>query len=181
MPSTQRTLSTSTSLMVLLHLSSSVSSSSALTEHLNQLRRIMSTTKPSKGPNIRSALAALLHHDPCPKILALSPPAPAYPNRSPVQVKHKETPISLQTLRQSQSLRRVKKESRSPSLQFSVRLHRQLHSPPHQQSLTYVTLHLVLCNESLVDKLRGGSAVHHSDYVFLPSFSLESNWNVKVL
>ncbi|OSX55996.1 hypothetical protein POSPLADRAFT_1063125 [Postia placenta MAD-698-R-SB12] len=80
----------------------------------------MSTTKPSEGPNIHSALAALLHCDLRPDIPSLSLPAPAYPNWLLVQVKHKEPPISLQTLLQSQSLRRVKKESWSLSLQFSV-------------------------------------------------------------
>ncbi|EED83497.1 predicted protein [Postia placenta Mad-698-R] len=85
-------------------------------------------------PNIRSALVALSRHDPHPNIPALSPPTPAYPDRLPVQVKHEETLISLQTLRQSQSLRRVK-ESQSPSPLFSVGPHHQLCSPPRQQSL----------------------------------------------
>ncbi|KAF9799369.1 hypothetical protein IEO21_10578 [Rhodonia placenta] len=123
MPSTHRFLLTSTLLMVPLLSSLPVSSSLAPTKHLDQSRRIMSTTKPSKGPNTHSALAALLHCDLHPDIPVLSLPAPAYPNRLPVQVKHKETPISLQTLLKSQSLRRVKKESWSLSLQFSVRLH----------------------------------------------------------
>ncbi|KAF9800394.1 hypothetical protein IEO21_10371 [Rhodonia placenta] len=46
-----------------------------------------------------------------------------------------------QALRQSQSLKRVrvKKESRSPSLHFTVGPHRRTHSPPCLQSLLYVT------------------------------------------
>ncbi|KAF9804466.1 hypothetical protein IEO21_09383 [Rhodonia placenta] len=66
----------------------------------------------------------------------LSPPALASLKLSPVQVKQ-EIPISLQTLRQSQSLKRVrvKKESRSPSLHFTVGPHHQTRSPPRLQSL----------------------------------------------
>ncbi|EED82966.1 predicted protein [Postia placenta Mad-698-R] len=136
---TQRTSSTSTSPTVPLLLLLPASSSCVPTEHLDRSNRITSVTRPSEGLNICSVLIALSCHDPHLDIPALSPPAPAYPNRSPVQVKHEETPISLQTLHQSQSLLRVKKGSQSLSLQFSVRPHCRLHSPSRQQSLTYVT------------------------------------------
>ncbi|OSX56584.1 hypothetical protein POSPLADRAFT_1100816, partial [Postia placenta MAD-698-R-SB12] len=56
---------------------------------------------------------------------------------SPIQIKREE--ICLQTLRQSQSLRRVrvKKESRSPSPRILLGPPRRQRSPPRQQSLTY--------------------------------------------
>ncbi|KAF9803695.1 hypothetical protein IEO21_09581 [Rhodonia placenta] len=58
-----------------------------------------------------------------------------------LKVKQEEIPIFLQTLRQSQSLKRVrvKKESRSPSLHFTVGPHRRTRSPLRLQSLSYVT------------------------------------------
>ncbi|EED80270.1 predicted protein [Postia placenta Mad-698-R] len=101
---------------------------------------LLSLLPQSEGPNICSVLIATLHHGPHLGIPTLSPLAPAYPSLLPVQVKHEETPISLQTLCQSQSLWRVKKESWSPSLLFLVGPHHQLHSPPCLQSLTYVAL-----------------------------------------
>ncbi|OSX59727.1 hypothetical protein POSPLADRAFT_1059030 [Postia placenta MAD-698-R-SB12] len=99
-----------------LRLSSTVANSSrAPTGHLDRSQKITLTTKRSDERNTRSGLEAPslpdLPHD----ILALSPPAPAFLKlSSPVQVKREE--ISLQTLHQSLSLRRVrvKKESRSP-------------------------------------------------------------------
>ncbi|EED82454.1 predicted protein [Postia placenta Mad-698-R] len=139
MPLTQRTSLTSTSPMVPLLSLLPASSSHAPTEHLDRSSRITNITRPSEGPNICSVLEALSHHNPCLNIPALSPPAPTYPDQLPVQVKHEETPISLQTLRQSQSLLRVKKELRSLSLQFSVGPCHRLCSPPCQQSLMYVT------------------------------------------
>ncbi|OSX58089.1 hypothetical protein POSPLADRAFT_1107943, partial [Postia placenta MAD-698-R-SB12] len=72
----------------------------------------------------------------------LSLPALAFPKLSPVQVKQEEILISLQTLHQSQSLKRgvrVKKESRSPSIHFMVGPHHRTRSPPRLQSLSYVT------------------------------------------
>ncbi|OSX62344.1 hypothetical protein POSPLADRAFT_1143815, partial [Postia placenta MAD-698-R-SB12] len=93
----------------------------------------------SEGPNIHSAPIVTSHHDPHPDTPALSLPALASLKLSPIQVKQEEIPISLQTLHQSQSLKRVrvKKESRSPS--FMVGLHRWTCSPPCQQSLTAST------------------------------------------
>ncbi|OSX55831.1 hypothetical protein POSPLADRAFT_1101429, partial [Postia placenta MAD-698-R-SB12] len=114
-PSILRTSLTSTSQTVLTPLSSPASSSRAQIGHLDQSTRTIRATKRSKGHNIRSVLEAPLHLDLPRGTLALSPPAPAFPKLSPVPVKYEE--ISLQTLRQSLSLRRVrvKKESQSPS------------------------------------------------------------------
>ncbi|EED84325.1 predicted protein [Postia placenta Mad-698-R] len=80
--------------------------------------------------NIRSVLEAPLHLDPPRGTLALSPPAPASLKLSSIQVKREE--ISLQTLRQSLSLRRVtvKKESRSPSPRILLGPPRRQRSPP---------------------------------------------------
>ncbi|EED79748.1 predicted protein [Postia placenta Mad-698-R] len=63
--------------------------------------------------------------------------SPVFLNQSLVQVKREE--ISLQTLHQSLSLKRVrvKKESRSPSLRILLGPPCQQRLPPHQQSLTY--------------------------------------------
>ncbi|EED83214.1 predicted protein [Postia placenta Mad-698-R] len=137
MHSTLRTSSTSTSQMA-LRLSSTVANSSrAPTGHLDRSQKITLTTKRSDERNTRSGLEAPslpdLPHD----ILALSPPAPAFLKlSSPVQVKREE--ISLQTLHQSLSLRRVrvKKESRSPSPRILLGPPRRQRSPPRQQSLT---------------------------------------------
>ena len=108
---------------------------------LDQSSKITSDTKPSEGPNIPLAPAAPTPLDPRLGTPALSPPALASLKLSPVLVKQEEIPISLQTLRQSQSLKRVrvKKESRSPSLHFTVGPHRRTRSPPRLQSLSYVT------------------------------------------
>ncbi|EED83980.1 predicted protein [Postia placenta Mad-698-R] len=112
--STLRTSSTSTSQTVLRLSSSPASSSRAPTEHPDRLSKITHATKRSNERNICSAPAAPsppnLPHD----ILALSPPAPAFPKLLPVQVKHEE--IFLQTLRQSLSLKRVRVKKESQSL-----------------------------------------------------------------
>ncbi|KAF9805200.1 hypothetical protein IEO21_09151 [Rhodonia placenta] len=137
-PSTPRTSSTSTSLTVLPLSSLPANNNRALIARLDQSSRITSVTRPSEGPNIRSVPAAPTHPALCPGTPALSLPALASLKLSPVQVKQEEIPISLQTLRQSQSLKkvRVKKESRSPSPLFTVGLHHRTWSPPHLQSLT---------------------------------------------
>ncbi|EED81425.1 predicted protein [Postia placenta Mad-698-R] len=136
MPSTLRTSSTSTSQTALRLSSSPASSSRAPIGHLGRSSKITRTTKRSEGPNIRSVPAAPSHLDPPRGTLALSPPVPAFPKLSPVQVKREE--ISLQTLRQSLSLRRVrvKKESRSPSPRILLGPPRRQRLPPRQQSLT---------------------------------------------
>ncbi|EED80709.1 predicted protein [Postia placenta Mad-698-R] len=89
--------------------------------------------------NTRSDPEAPSHLDLPRGTLALSPLPPASLKLSPSPVKLEE--ISLQTLRQSQSLRRVqvKKESRSPSPRILLGPPRRQRSPPRQQSLTYVT------------------------------------------
>ncbi|KAF9804382.1 hypothetical protein IEO21_09419 [Rhodonia placenta] len=138
MPSTPRTSSTSTSLMVLPPSFSPANSSYAPTRHLDRSRRITNVTKRSEGPNIHSDLVVPSHHDPRPNTPALSLPVLASLKLSPVQVKQEEIPISLQTLHQSQSLKRVrvKKESRSLSLHFTVGLHCRTRPLLRQQSLT---------------------------------------------
>ncbi|OSX61624.1 hypothetical protein POSPLADRAFT_1108555, partial [Postia placenta MAD-698-R-SB12] len=109
--STLRTSSTSTSQTALRPSSSPASSSRAPIGHSGRSNKITHTTKRSEGPNICSVPAAPMHLNLHPDTPALSPPAPAFPKLSLVQVKRKE--ISLQTLRQSLSLKRVrvKKES----------------------------------------------------------------------
>ncbi|KAF9801508.1 hypothetical protein IEO21_10098 [Rhodonia placenta] len=141
MPLTRRTSSMSTLQTAPLLFSSPASSSHAPTILPDPLRRITNVTRQSEGPNTRLALATPSHPDQPLIIPALSPPASVYPSLSPVQVKREETPISLQTLRQSQSLRRVNKELRtpSPSLLYSaapVGPYHQLRSPPCLQSLS---------------------------------------------
>lgn len=138
-PSTLRTSSTSTSQMALRLSSLPARSSRAQIGHPDRSSRISHVTKQSEERNIRSVLEAPSHLDLPRGTLALSPPAPAFPDRSPVQVKREE--ISLQTLRQSLSLRkvRVKKESRSPSPRILLGPPRRQRSLPRQQSLTYVT------------------------------------------
>ncbi|OSX64595.1 hypothetical protein POSPLADRAFT_1114390, partial [Postia placenta MAD-698-R-SB12] len=122
--STLRTSSTPTSQTALRLSSTPASSSRAPTEHPDRSSKITHTTKRSDERNIRSVLEAPLHLDLPHGTLALSPLAPAFPKLSPVQVKREE--ISLQTLRQSLSLRkvRVKKESRSLSPQILLGLPR---------------------------------------------------------
>ncbi|EED78663.1 predicted protein [Postia placenta Mad-698-R] len=71
----------------------------------------MNDTRPSEGPNIPLVPAAPTHLNPCLGTPALSPPALASLKLSLVQVKQKEIPISLQTLCQSQSLKRVAAEA----------------------------------------------------------------------
>ncbi|OSX57323.1 hypothetical protein POSPLADRAFT_1098256, partial [Postia placenta MAD-698-R-SB12] len=117
-PSILRTSSTSTSQTALRPSSSPASSSRAQIGHPGRSSKISHVTKRSEERNIRSVLEVPSHLDLPRGTLALSPPAPAFPKLSLVQVKREE--ISLQTLRQSKSLRRVrvKKESRSPSLQI---------------------------------------------------------------
>ncbi|EED82192.1 predicted protein [Postia placenta Mad-698-R] len=124
--------------MVLLLSSSPANNNRALIARLDRSRRITSATRPSEGPNIRSAPAVPTHLDLRPDTPALSLPALAFPKLLPAQVKQEEIPISLQTLHQSQSLKRVrvKKESRSPSLHFTVGPHRRTRSPPRLQSLS---------------------------------------------
>ncbi|OSX59880.1 hypothetical protein POSPLADRAFT_1108689, partial [Postia placenta MAD-698-R-SB12] len=114
-PSTLRTSSTPTSQTALRLSSTPASSSRALIGHPDQSSRITHATKRSDEHNIRSVLEAPSRLDLPHGTLALSPPAPTSLKLSPVPVKREE--ISLQTLRQSLSLRRVqvKKESRSPS------------------------------------------------------------------
>ncbi|KAF9801196.1 hypothetical protein IEO21_10185 [Rhodonia placenta] len=121
-----------TSLTVLPLSSSPARHNRALIACLDRSSRIMSAIRPSEGPNIRSVPAVPTHLDLHPGTPARSLPALAFPKLSPVQVKPKEIPISLQTLRQSQSLKRVrvKKESRSPSLHFTVGPHHRTCSPP---------------------------------------------------
>ncbi|KAF9797105.1 hypothetical protein IEO21_10909 [Rhodonia placenta] len=139
-PSTPRTSSMSTLLKVPLPSSSPVNNSHVQIARRDQLNRTTSVTRPSEGPNIRSVPAAPTHPAPRPGTPALSLLALASPKLSPVQVK-KEIPISLQTLQQNQSLKRVrvKKESRSPSIHFTVGPHHRTRSPLHLQSLSYVT------------------------------------------
>ncbi|OSX56915.1 hypothetical protein POSPLADRAFT_1062072 [Postia placenta MAD-698-R-SB12] len=137
MHSTLRTSSTSTSRTALRLLSTVVSSSRAPTGRPDRSRKITRATRRSDGHNTHSALEAPLHLDLPRGTLALSPLAPASLKlSSPAQVKYEE--ISLQTLRQSLSLRRVqvKKESRSPSPRILLGPPRQQRSPPRQQSLT---------------------------------------------
>ncbi|EED83614.1 predicted protein [Postia placenta Mad-698-R] len=120
-----------------LRLSSTVASSShAQIGHPDQSRRITLVTRQSDGLNTPLAPAAPSHLNPPRGIVALSPPAPDFLKlSSPIQVKREE--ISLQTLRQSLSLRRVrvKKEFRSPSLRILLGPPRRQRSPPRQQSL----------------------------------------------
>ncbi|EED84073.1 predicted protein [Postia placenta Mad-698-R] len=134
--STLRTLSTSTSQTALSLPSTIANSSRALTGHPNRSRKITRATRRSDEHNIRSALEAPLHLDLPRGTLALSPLPPTFPKLLPSPVEYKE--ISLQTLHQSLSLRRVrvKKESRSPSPRILLGPPRQQRSPPRQQSLT---------------------------------------------
>ncbi|EED84978.1 predicted protein [Postia placenta Mad-698-R] len=97
----------STSLTILLLSSSPANSNRALIARPDRLSKIMSDTRPSEGPNTRLAPAVPTHPDPRLNTHVLSLPAPASLKLSPVQVKQEEIPISLQTLRQSQSLKRV--------------------------------------------------------------------------
>ncbi|EED84806.1 predicted protein [Postia placenta Mad-698-R] len=149
-PSTLRTLLTSTFQMDLRLSSSLASSSCALIGHLNRSTRTIRATRRSKGHNTRLVLKATSHPNPPCGILALSPPAPASLDQSLVQVKREK--ISLQTLCQSQSLRkvRVKKESWSLSLRILLGPPRRQHSPPCQQSLTFLSQ---LCIYWLVNTL----------------------------
>ncbi|EED84379.1 predicted protein [Postia placenta Mad-698-R] len=129
----------STSQMALRLSSTVVSSSCAQIGHPDQSRRITLATRQSDGLNTHSVPAAPSHLALPHGILALSPPVLVFLKLSlPVQVKHEK--ISLQTLHQSLSLRRVrvKKESRSPSPRILLGPPRRQRSPPHQQSLTYV-------------------------------------------
>ncbi|KAF9795035.1 hypothetical protein IEO21_11133 [Rhodonia placenta] len=121
-PLTLKTLSMSTSLRAHPLSSSAVNNNPVLTARHDQLIRTTSVTRPSEGLNTPLAPAAPTHLDPHPDTPALSPPALASLKLSPVQVKQEEIPISLQTLRQSQSLKRVrvKEESQSLSLHFTV-------------------------------------------------------------
>ncbi|KAF9801534.1 hypothetical protein IEO21_10090 [Rhodonia placenta] len=137
-PSTQRTSLTSTSLTVLPLSSSPANNNRALIACLNRLSRITSDTRPSEGLNIHSAPAVPMPPDPHFDTPVLSLPAPASLKLLPVQVKQEEIPISLQTLRQSQSLKKVqvKKKSRSPSLHSLTGPHHQTRSPPRLQSLS---------------------------------------------
>ncbi|EED84749.1 predicted protein [Postia placenta Mad-698-R] len=135
--STPRISSTSTSQTALRPSSTVASSSRAQIGHPDQLRRTTLVTRRSDERNIRSVLEAPLHLDPPRDTLALSPLPPAFLKlSSPAQVKRKE--ISLQTLCQSLSLRRmtVKKESWSPSPWILLGPPRRQRSPPRQQSLT---------------------------------------------
>ncbi|EED86058.1 predicted protein [Postia placenta Mad-698-R] len=113
--STLRTSSMSTSQTALSLPSTVASSSRAQIGHPNRSQKITLATRRSDEHNIRSVPEAPLHLNLPRGTLALSPPAPAFPKLSPDPVKYEE--ISLQTLRQSLSLRRVqvKKESRSLS------------------------------------------------------------------
>ncbi|EED80181.1 predicted protein [Postia placenta Mad-698-R] len=120
-----------------LRLSSTVvSNSRAQIGHPDRSRKITLVTKQSDERNTCSDPEAPSHPDLPRGTLALSPLPPAFPKLSPSPVKLEE--ISLQTLRQSLSLRRVqvKKESRSPSLRILLGPPRQQRSPPRQQSLT---------------------------------------------
>ncbi|EED85781.1 predicted protein [Postia placenta Mad-698-R] len=121
-----------------LRLSSIVASSSrAQTGHPDRSRKITLATRPSDGLNTHLDPEAPLHLDLPHGTPALSPPAPDFLKlSSPIQVKREE--ISLQTLCQSLSLRRVrvKKESRSPSPRILLGPPRRQRSPPRQQSLT---------------------------------------------
>ncbi|EED83243.1 predicted protein [Postia placenta Mad-698-R] len=144
MHSTLRISSTST-FQTALRLSSTVASSSrAQIGHPDRSRKITLVTRRSDERNICSVLKAPLHLDPPCSTLALSPPAPASLKLSSIQVKREE--ISLQTLRQSLSLRRVtvKKESRSPSPRILLGPPRRQRSPPRQQSLTPLEHSLLL-------------------------------------
>ncbi|EED78654.1 predicted protein [Postia placenta Mad-698-R] len=120
--------------MALILSSSPASNNRAPIERQGRSIKITHITKQSGGLNTRSAPAAISHLDLPRGILALSPPVPASLDQSLVQVKHEE--ISLQTLRQSQSLKRVKKESRSPSLQILLGPPRRQRSPLRLQFLT---------------------------------------------
>ncbi|KAF9800518.1 hypothetical protein IEO21_10344 [Rhodonia placenta] len=113
-----------------------VSNNRALIARLDPSNKIPGITGPSEGLSTRSAPAAPTHLDPRPGNHALSPLARDSLKLSPLQIKKEETPISLSTLRQSQSLTRVrvKKESRSPSIHFTVGPHRRTRSPPSPQS-----------------------------------------------
>ncbi|EED77939.1 predicted protein [Postia placenta Mad-698-R] len=113
-----------------------VNKNRALIARLDQSNRTLGIIEPSGGLNTRSAPAAPTHPDLCLGNPALSPLVRASLKLSLVHVKKEETPISLMTLRQSQSLKQVKKESWSPSLHFMVRPHRRTHSPPRLQSLS---------------------------------------------
>ncbi|EED83610.1 predicted protein [Postia placenta Mad-698-R] len=112
-----------------LSLPSTVANSSrAQIGHPNRSRKITLATKRSDERNIRSDPETPLHLDRPRGTLALSPLAPASLKLSPI--KYEE--ISLQTLCQSLSLRRVqvKKESQSPSLRILLSPPRQQRSPP---------------------------------------------------
>ncbi|KAF9804461.1 hypothetical protein IEO21_09390 [Rhodonia placenta] len=137
-PLTQRTSLTSTSLTVLPLSSLPANNNRALIARLDRSSRITSDTRPSEGPNIRSAPTVPTPPGPHLDTLALSLPALTSLKLLPVQVKEEEIPISLQTLCRSQSLKRVqvKKESQSPSLHFLAGLHRWTRSPPCLQSLS---------------------------------------------
>ncbi|KAF9815267.1 hypothetical protein IEO21_04630 [Rhodonia placenta] len=139
-----KTPSTSTSLKGCLPLSLPVpvNNSRALIACPDQSNRTLGVTELSEELNTCSALAAPTLHSPRPGNPALSPPAHVFLKLSLVQVKEEETLISLKTLCQSQSLMRVrvKKESWSLSLHFTVGPHCWMRSPPHLQSLLYVTL-----------------------------------------
>ncbi|EED85259.1 predicted protein [Postia placenta Mad-698-R] len=141
MPRTPKTPSTSTSLKDHPPSSSAANNNPVLIARPTRSNKTPGATEPSEGPNIRLAPTAPTLLDLRPGSPALSPLARASLKLSPVQVKEEETPISLQTLRQSQSLTRVrvKKKSRSPSLHFMVGPHRRTRSPPRLQSLLYVT------------------------------------------
>ncbi|OSX61473.1 hypothetical protein POSPLADRAFT_1057239 [Postia placenta MAD-698-R-SB12] len=121
-----------------LRLSSTIASSNrARTEHPDRSQRTTRATKRSDERNTRSDPEAPSYLDQPRGTLALSPLAPvSLKLSSPIQIKREE--ISLQTLRQSQSLRRVrvKKESRSPSPRILLGPPRRQRSPPRQQSLT---------------------------------------------
>ncbi|EED84924.1 predicted protein [Postia placenta Mad-698-R] len=112
--------------MVLTPSSSPASSSRAQIGHPGRSSKITCATRRLEGPNIRSVPAAPSHLDPPRGILALSLPAPAFPKLSPVQVKRKE--ISLQTLRQSLSLKRGPTSEGPPQLPLPPR--RPLSPPP---------------------------------------------------
>lgn len=110
MPSTNRTLLTSTSNPVCPHASTLANGSCAQIKPLTQLLKKLSSSMSSSTLNIHLVLAAPSCHDLHYVISALSPPAPAHPDQSLVQVKQEKTPISLEILHQSQSLLRVKSE-----------------------------------------------------------------------
>ncbi|KAF9798325.1 hypothetical protein IEO21_10745 [Rhodonia placenta] len=127
-----KTPSTFTSLRDHLPSSSPVNNNCALIACPDQSNRTPDITEPSEGLNICSVPAVPTHLNPRSGNPAPSPLARASLKLSPIQVKEEEIPISLQTLRQSQSLTRVrvKKESQSPSIHFTVGPHRWTHSPP---------------------------------------------------